>query len=197
MKKHFVNFYGSIKIITGHNSMTKESIANRNTVVGFENKTLNSELIEFGEKCFSEINKDGIIGKVETLLSENTTIIPFRYFFKEELIIKQLESVIDANELKVKADSIGFPLIQLKNVTNSEFRDYLKYNHDSSGKINEFKQKHCCYGHYYLKLLKTALKNKGYSSENLKGNSNFQNLINTTFKKTDGTRVQIHADAGM
>ncbi len=36
MKKHFVYFYGSTKIISGPNSLTADNIRLRNQIIGFE-----------------------------------------------------------------------------------------------------------------------------------------------------------------
>ena len=198
IKKHFVYFYGSTKIVSGHNSLSEEGIRNRNQIVGFEGIDVNPELIEFGEKCYSKTNKDGSRGETGTMFPKNITIVPFRYLYQEDFIIKQLKDVINANELYIKADSIGFPLLMLKNATSE---GYNRLGKDIGFYTKEreihLKNNWCCYGHYYLNCLKTALNNMGYFSNEINVGEKVGNLKNTTFSKSDGTSIQIHADAGL
>ena len=198
MKKHFVYFYGSTKIISGHNSLSEEGVRKRNQIIGFEGIDVNPELMEFGEKCYNKTNEDGRRGETGTMFPKNITIVPFRYLYQEDLIIKQLEDVINANELYIKADSIGFPLLMLKNAT-SEGHNRLGKDISFFTKERELEIKNnwCCFGHYYLYLIKIALNNKGYSSSEVKLGEKIGNLIDTTFTKSDGIRLQIHADAGL
>ena len=93
MKKHFVYFYGSTKIISGHNSLSEEAIRERNQIVGFEGIDENPELIEYGEKCFNKFGADGK-GETGTMFPKNITVVPFRYLCREDFIIKRLEDVI-------------------------------------------------------------------------------------------------------
>ena len=126
------------------------------------------------------VNNDGSIGQTGTMFPKNITIIPFSLLYKEELIIKHLEDVLTANEYYIKANSIDFPLMELKNaVRYFNKRDW------------------CCVGHYYLSLLNLALHNKGYSSEGVEPSGLVSNFNNQMFTKTDGTKLKINAWAGM
>jgi len=62
MTKHFVFFYGSTKIITGHNSLKENVIKQRNQIIGFDGIDINPELVELGEKCFNAKNPLGGLG---------------------------------------------------------------------------------------------------------------------------------------
>lgn len=197
MTMHFVYFYGSTRIITGYNSLTDESVRKRNQIVGFEGIDANPELVEYGEICFNKLNDDGSRGETGTMYPKNVTIVPFRYLYKEDLIIKQLEDVLLANENYIKAESIGFPLMMLKSATNEGYSLLGKGWSFSIDQENELKNKWCCYGHYYLNLLKKALYNRGYSARGVAPDDRIGNLINEEFRKEDGTRVSIHADAGL
>lgn len=132
--------------------------------------------------------------------------------------MKHLVEVIEVNEKYIKADSIVFPLMELKAAT-MEGRNMLGkggglasiplLNFDKDGKPNgfipgssrtdrekRFAAKWCCFGHYYLVLIKKALNNKGYFS--MGGATNdLSNLRNEMFINKNGTRLMIHADAGM
>jgi hypothetical protein len=121
MKKHFVYFYGSTRIISGHNSLKEESIRKRNQIIGFEGIDVNPELIEYGEICFNKINNDGSRGETGTMYPKNITIVPFRYLYQDTLIVRYLEDAITANEEYVKADSMGFPLMMLKSATSQGY----------------------------------------------------------------------------
>lgn len=196
MKKHFVYFYGSTKIITGAFSLSPQAIRDRNQIIGFEGIDLNTELIEYGEKCFNA--NDGR-GETGTMFPKNITIVPFRYLYGDNSIIQHLEEVIQANELYVKADSISFPLMMLKNATSEGFNLLGK---GPAGlfitkREIEIKNDWCCFGHRYLYLLKMALQNKGYKSSEVMVGEKSGNLINTTYSKLDGTSLVIHADAGL
>jgi len=46
-------------------------------------------------------------------------------------------------------------------------------------------------------VFKVPLRNKGYSSIQVKVGEKIGNLIDTTFIKSDGTQLQIHAGAGL
>ena len=225
MTKHFVYFFGSTKVICGHNSLSEESIKRRNQLIGFDGIDKKPELSTLGEKCLYAKNKDGIAcGETGTLYpKENISIVPFRYHWsidnKEEIILKHLEDVIEGNEKYIKAESIGFPLMNLKSATMEAMRmlgkgggfDSIplpKLDKDSkfdgfiegssrTDREKMFAKEWCCFGHYYLYILKKALFNMGYSANGVKAGERIGNLINTTFRKSDGTRLEIHADAGM
>lgn len=196
MKQHFVYFYGSTRITFS---------GNRNQTIGFEGIDINKELINFGEACLKAKNSDGIYcGETGTLYpKENITIVPFHYHWsieeKEDIILKHLEDVIEANEKYIKSESIGFPLMMLRSATQ-EGHTLLGKGNDLSfvrEKEKEFQNKWCCFGHYYLYLLKKALYNKGYSANGVRAGEKVGNLINKVFIKKDGTRLIIHADAGL
>lgn len=207
MKKHFVYFYGSTKIVCGHNSLKPDSVRERNQVIGFEGIDVNPELIEYGDICFNKRNPDGTRGETGTLYPKNITIVPFQYLYPEELIIRHLEDVITANEEYIKAESIGFPLLMLKQATTEGYRRLgepdallnmmMLICKTSSNPEKDFKNNWCCFGHYYLYLLKKALVNKGYSSPGVSAGDKVGNLHNKTFIKNDGRRIAIHADAGI
>ena len=133
------------------------------------------------------------------MFPQSITIVPFRYLYKEDLIIKHLEDVLNANENYIKADSIGFPLMMLKSATNEGYLQLGKGVALSVVREKEidFKRKWCCFGHYYLYLLKKALYNKGYFANGISPDDKIGNLINQPFTKTDGTELVIHADAGL
>jgi hypothetical protein len=197
MKQHFVYFYGSTKIISGHNSLQEDAIRKRNQIIGFDGIDVNPELIEYGETCFNKVCEDGSKGETGTMYPKNITIVPFRYMYKEELIIRHLEDVLIANENYIKADSIGFPLMMLKSATNEGYNQLGKDWSFSIEQEKELRNKWCCFGHYYLSLLKKALYNKGYTASGVSPNDKIGNLINTNFLKADGTRLIIHAVAGL
>ena len=192
LKTHIVYFYGPTKIITGHNSLHESTINKRNQIVGFDGIDMNPELVEFGEKCLNAVNSKGGIGETGTLYPDNKTIVPFRYFYNENLIISHLEDVIIANEKYIKADSINFPLMDLK-IATSEAYDRLgnDVGIQNEKEIN-FKNNWCCFGHYYLHLLKKALHNKGY----ITADQSF-NLSNTEFRGPNGLKLFINAEAGL
>ena len=108
MKKHFVYFYGSTKIISGPNSLSEDNIRLRNQIIGFEGIDMNPELVEFGEKCLNAVNPRGGIGETGTLYPDNKTIVPFRYLNKEEFIIRHLEDALVANEVLLKQKALAF-----------------------------------------------------------------------------------------
>ncbi|MBK8981565.1 MAG: hypothetical protein IPM38_04410 [Ignavibacteria bacterium] len=199
MKQHFVYFYGSTKIISGHNSQNEESIRKRNQIIGYEGIDVNPELVEYGEICFNKVNNDGSKGETGTMFPKNITIVPFRYINNEDLRVRNLEDVITANEYYIKAESIGFPFMMLKSATNEGYSNLGKGNDLPFVKEIEidFKNKWCCFGHYYLYLLKKALYNKGYSSNEVTPEDKIGNLNNELFIKTDGTKLVIHANAGL
>lgn len=201
MEKHFVYFYGSTRIISGHNSLKPESVRMRNQIVGFEGIDTNPELADYGEVCFNKLNADGTRGETGTMYPKNITIVPFRYLYPEEQIIGHLEDVITANEEYIKAESIGFPLMMLKQAT-AEGYDRIGKDLDLFSIMNrdaekQFKSDWCCFGHYYLYLIKKALANKGYSSPGVSPEDKIGNLRNTPFTKQGGRRLEIHADAGL
>lgn len=198
MKKHFVYFYGSSKVVSGHNSLSAESIRKRNQIIGFEGIDVNPELVDFGEICFNSSKGNNNIGETGTLFPINKTIVPFRYLSQEDSIIGHLEDVISANENYVKSESIGFPLMMLKLATTEGYNRLDQISFPLMRQIViDFKAKWCCYGHYYLHLLKVALKNKDYYPSEKLFNLNNSNLINVTYVKSDGTQLIVHADAGL
>lgn len=198
MTKHLVYFYGSTKIVTGSNSLGDAAVRERNQIIGFEGIDVNPELMEFGESCLKAKNKKGGLGETGTLYpKENITIVPFRYLYREHLIISHLEDVIEANEKYIKADSIGLPLMNLKEATAEGYHHLENTSVLSRDEAATLKSKWCCYGHYYLNLLKRALHNKGYSATGVSPDDAAGNLINTEFYKADGTRLIVHADAGL
>jgi hypothetical protein len=225
MRKHYVYFYGSTKVICGHNSLSEESRKRRNQLIGFEGIDKNPALSKLGEKCLYAKNAEGVWnGETGTLYpKENITIVPFRYEWcinnRTEIILKHLEDVIEANEKYIKAESIGVPLMELKTATmegrnmlgkGGGFDSMPLFNFENGGngdgfikgssisdRENLFANSWCCFGHFYLYLLKKALSNKGYSAIDVTADEKIGNLINTDFRKNDGTRLFIHADAGM
>ncbi len=196
MTRHFVCFYGSTRITNG---------GNRNQIISFEGVDKNLELSEYGEKCLEAQNSEGyFFGETGTLYpKENITIVPFRYHWcteeREDIILKHLEDVIDANEKYIKSESIGLPLMMLKSATQEGYNLLGKGNDLSFVREREmkFQRKWCCFGHYYLYLLKKALYNKDYKANGVTVGEKRGNLINKAFRKADGTKVIIHADAGL
>ena len=85
----------------------------------------------------------------------------------------------------------------LKSATNEGYNQLGKGWSLSIEQQKKFKNKWCCFGHYYLILIKKALYKKGYTASGVSPNDKFGNLINTYFTKVDGTRLVIHADAGL
>jgi len=198
MKRHYVYFYGSTKIVTGANSLSNAAIQERNQIIGFEGIDVNPDLVAFGETCLNTKNKRGGMGETGTLYpKEYISIVPFRYLYEESLIISHLEDVIEANEKYIKADSIGLPLMNLKEATAEGYHHLENTSVLSRDEAITLKSKWCCYGHYYLNLLKRALHNKGYTTEGVNPDDTAGNLLNTVFYKNDGTRIEIHADAGL
>ena len=196
MKKHFVYFYGSTRIT---------SSGNRNQIIGFVGIDKNPELVEVGEKCLNGENSERFYsGHTETLYpKKNITIIPFRYEWcihnQESQIIKHLEDVIDLNERYIEADSIGFPLMALRSATHEGY-SRLGKGVDLQmiiDKENTFKSNWCCFGHYYLYLIKIALYNKGYSNPDIEPGDKVGNLINTRFYNDTGMSLIVNADAGI
>lgn len=196
MKIHKVCFYGSTRITYR---------GNRNQIITIEGVDKNLELIDFGEKCLNSNKIEGFYyGETGTLYpQENISIVPFRYHWctlgYEEIILTHLEDVIEANEKYIKSEIIVFPLMMLKSATQEGYNLLGKANglnfHLEEEK--EFKNNWCCFGHYYLYLLKKALANKGYYADGIKAGEKHVNLKNTVFRKNDGTKLIIHADAGM
>jgi hypothetical protein len=197
MKQHFVYFYGSTKIIKGFNSNSEESVRKRNQIIGFDGIDIFPDMVEFGETCFNKLNENGSRGETGTLYPKNITIVPFRYMYQENLIVKHLEDVILANENYIKADSIGFPLMRLKEATNEGYNLLGKDWSFNIEREKEFKKQWCCFGHYYIKLLVQALSNKGYSAKDIRLNEYVGNLINKVFFNEQGKKLEIHADAGL
>jgi hypothetical protein len=201
MKQHVVYFYGSTRIVSGHNSLKLESVRMRNQIVGFEGIDRNPELVKYGEVCLNKLNADGTRGETGTMYPKHITIVPFQYFYPEDLINRHLEDVITANEEYIKAESIGFPLMMLKQATadghNRIGRDLDIFKVINREAEREFKANWCCFGHYYLYLLKKALSHKGYSSPGVDPEDKIGNLRNTLFSTQDGRRVEIYADAGI
>ena len=200
MNKHFVYFYGNIGNDFGNASSNEEHIKNQNQLIGFEGKVENPFLVNLGETCLTANGINGIPnGETGTLYpKDNKTIVPFRYEWfilnREDIILKHLEDVIEANEKYLKADSIGFPLMELKIATTDAYNKLgQKEGIISLEDEKIFAKKWCCFGHYYLDLIKKALYNKGYKADK----KNSFNLINALYVKADGTRLEIHADAGM
>ena len=169
MRNHLIYFYSST-----------DFYHKQNQIIGLDGSVNDLELIEYGKICYDAVNNDGSIGQTGTMFPKNITIIPFSLLYKEELIIKHLEDVLTANEYYIKANSIDFPLMELKNSVRFFYR---------SG--------WCCVGHYYLSLLNLALHNKGYSSEGVEPSGLVSNFNNQMFTKTDGTKLKINAWAGM
>ncbi len=212
MTKHFVYFFGSTRVICGNNSLSAEGIKRRLQLIGFDGIDKNLQLSEFGEKCLYAKNADGIpCGETGTLYpKENITIVPFRYEWcidsKEDIILKHLEVVIETNERYIKADSLGFPLMELKNATmdgrnmlgkGGSLTDFMSFNGSSrTEREKQFANKWCCFGHYYLVLIKKALNNKGYFAMGQAAND-LSNLRDEMFRNKEGRRLMIHADAGM
>ena len=169
MRNHLIYFYSS----TDFNNK-------QNQIIGLDGTVDDSELIEYGKICYNAVNNDGSIGETGTMYPKNITIIPFSSLYKEESIIKHLEDVITANECYIKANTIDFPLMELKRAVRFfNLRDW------------------CCVGHYYLSLLNVALHNKGYSSDGVKPSGMVSNFNNKLFTKTDGTRLRINAWGGI
>ena len=198
MTKHIVYFYGSTKLIIGHNSMSHESILDRNQLIGFEGIVNDPELEKHGERCFNQVRENRGTGETCTLYPEmNITIVPFNFFYNEEQIITNLEDVIEANERYIQAESIGFPLMSLGAAT-SEAYDYMGKDAIMSTSFEkEFKKKWCCFGHYYLHLIKKALGNKGYLINGFSPEYKEGNLIDELVVKRNGLKIRIHADAGL
>lgn len=194
MKQHFVFFYGSTKIISGANSLNEVNIQARNQIIGFDGINQNPELVELGEKCLHAVNPRGGIGETGTLYPDNKTIVPFSYLSNENFIIRDLEDVLIANELYIKAESIGFPLMNLKSATNEAYNLLgIEYS-PSIDQEKAFKNNWCCFGHYYQALLKKALHNRGYIvREELPDDK----IGDVHYKKVDGTTLIICANAGL
>ncbi len=201
MKMNCVYFYGSTRIVSGHNSLKPESLRKRIQIIGFEGIDVNPELAEFGDICLNNLNPAGSRGQTGTINQKNITIVPFQYLYPEKLIIKHLEDVITMNEECIKAECIRFPLLKLKQATSEGYSrigvdmDILSILKREEEK--QFKDNWCCFGHYYLYLLKIALENKGYSSPTVTPKEKVGNLLDAIFKKEDGRSVVIHADAGL
>lgn len=212
MKKHYVYFFGSTRVICGYNSLKEENIKKRLQLIGFDGIDKNPDLLKLGEKCLYAKNTEGIIcGETGTLYPiENISIVPFRYEWcidnKVDIILKHLEDVIEANERYIKADSIGFPLMELKKATmegrnmlgkGRSLMDFMSFNGSSrTEREKQFANKWCCFGHYYLVLIKKALNKKGYFSMG-QATNDLSNLRDEMFRNKDGRRLMIHADAGM
>lgn len=169
MRNHLIYFYSST-----------DFYFKQNQIIGIDGSIEDLELIEYGKICYNSVNNDGSIGETGTMFPKNITIIPFSNLYKEELIIKQLEDVITVNEDYIKANTIEFPLMELKNAT----RNFKKVGW-------------CCVGHYYLSLLNVALHNKGYLSKGVKPSGFVSIFNNQEFIKNDGNSVFINANAGM
>ena len=194
MKQHFVFFYGSTKIISGPNSLREDNIRLRNQIIGFDGIDMNPELVELGEKCLNAVNPRGGIGETGTLYPDNKTIVPFSYLNNEEFIIRHLEDVLVANEVYIKAESIGFPLMELKTATYEAYNQLGKEYSANMGQEKAFKNKWCCFGHYYQDLLRKALHNKGYTIRKELPDDKIGDLHYT---KADGTKLIICANAGL
>jgi hypothetical protein len=194
MKKHFVYFYGSTKIISGPNSLTADNIRLRNQIIGFEGIDMNPELVEFGEKCLNAVNPRGGIGETGTLYPDNKTIVPFSYLNKEEFIIRHLEDVLVANEVYIKAESIGFPLMELKTATYEAYNQLGKEYSANMSLEKSFKDKWCCFGHYYQDLLRKALHNRGYI---FREDLPVEEIGYLNYTKADGTKLMIYAYTGL
>jgi hypothetical protein len=169
MRNHLIYFYSST-----------DFYFKQNQIIGIDGSIDDLELIEYGKICYNSVNNDGSVGETGTMFPKNITIIPFSNFYKEEQIIKQLEDVITANEVYIKATRINFPLMKLKNAA-LYFR----------------RAGWCCVGHYYLSLLNVALHNKGYLSKGIKPSGFVSNFNNKEFIKNDGKSLFINANAGM
>ncbi len=169
MRSHLIYFYSKT-----------DFYHKQDQIIGIGGSVDDQGLIKFGKICYNSVNNDGSTGQTGTMFPKNITIIPFSLLYKEELIIKQLEDLVTANEFYIKANTIDFPLMELKNAVRFFYK---------SG--------WCCVGHYYLSLLNIALHNKGYSSKGIKSSGQVSNFHNTLFTKTDGTRLKINAWAGL
>lgn len=203
--------------------MSAENIKKRLQLISLDGVIENPELSKLAEKCFYAKNETGInCGETGTLYPiANITIIPFRYEWcvdnKEEFILKHLEDAIEINEKYIKADRIVFPLMELKAATKEGYKmlgngggfdSISQFNFAKDGKPDglkgsstadrerQFVEKWCCFGHYYLVLIKKALNNRGYFS--MEGSANdLSNLRNEIFRNKNGSRLMILADAGM
>lgn len=198
MKKHYVYFYGGSKIICGCNSLSPESMRNRNQLIGldgiFDNANYhNQEFIECAEKCLNQ-HETGVLPNL------NISIVPFQYLYNESGSIRFLEDVILANEQYIFADEIYFPLTELKFATqegyslliNKKISSFSVFEQESVKKLVQ----HCCYGHYYLHLLKISLNNKGYYSSNMKIPTECSELRGELFTHKNGFQVKIFAEVG-
>ena len=210
---HKVYFYGSTRIVCGENSLKPENIKKRNQLIGFYGVEDNTEFSTLGEICLNMTNSSGIpCGETGTLYPlHNITIVPFRYEWclqgREDIIVKHIEDVIEANEKYVKSTEVSFPLFMLKEATREGWNllgkhtqpDWWMSNFDGpSARDRElsFARQWCCFGHYYLPIIRTALENHGYTpqTQNL---GLLSNLRNEVFIKYDGTTLEICADAGL
>ena len=210
MRKAIIYFYGTTKAIVGHNSLSPENIKRRYQLIGPNGVEVDSNLIELGEKSYNKKNDEGtIVGEVGYQnQNKNVFILPFSYSWcldhLEHRIIKHIEELITINENLIKSDCLEFPLFELKSATTEGYNlfgngagfESVSFNgfESTSQKEKRFKNKWCCLGHFYIYIIRTALKNKGYDIRDLNG---YNNIRGETFRKEDGTRVTVYADAGM
>lgn len=174
---------------------------------GIEN---DAELIELGERSFHKKNDEGIIiGEVGYVYgNKNNVILPFSYTWcldhLEHRAIKHIEELITICENEIREDYLEFPLFELKSATMEGYNMFgngtgfesFSFNgiESTSQKERRFKNKWCCFGHFYIYVIRTALKNKGYDIRDLNG---YNNLRGEMFRNEDGKRLIIYADAGM
>lgn len=194
-----VLFYGSSRVIIGNNSLSNESKKKRNELIGNTEIHGVDELIKLGVSSYYEKNPDGSVGQSKINVERRISIVPFNYHYSEKLIIQNLEKVLLDNESKVKAHKIQFPLLSLKLATRE---GYSLFDREPDwtyiGKIErEFKSLWCCFGHYYLHLLKRSLINLSYSSQVIDLYNHKGNLINEEFTNRNGWTILIHADSGL
>ena len=110
MRSHLIYFYSRT-----------DFYYKQDQIIGIDGSIDDLGLIKFGKICYDSVNNDRSIGQTGTMFPKNITIIPFSLLYKEELIIKQLEDLLTANEYYIKANTIDFPLMELKNAVNFYF----------------------------------------------------------------------------
>ena len=210
---HNVYFYGSTRVICGENSLKPENRKKRNQLIGFYGVEDTTEFSTLGEICLNMTNSSGIAcGETGTLFpSHDVTIVPFRYEWclqgREDIIIKHIEDVIEANEKYIKSNEVSFPLYQLKEATQEGWNllgkitqpEWWMSSYDGPNARERelsFARKWCCFGHYYLPIIRKALSNRGYSPRHANLGL-LSNLRNEIFVKHDGTTLEVCADAGL
>jgi hypothetical protein len=160
------------------------------------NKNLNIEqhyLDIYKEELYKKF-RDGIHEELVLDRRHYFALLPFFMLYEEKKIIKQIENLLIENENELKAKRIEFPLFKLK-----EFYLDLKITpQNDPDNRKERRQEWCCTGHYYLYLIKCALKNRGYSNPEIDLDKKIgMNLRDDKFINTSGFEIIIHADAGL